>query len=58
MPSEGLHLSNTYAQQVVASDFAKNRENVKGELCLNVIIPFFHHCRLPCSYVMFLKQYF
>ena len=27
-----------------ASDFAKNRKSAKGELCLNVIIPFFHHC--------------
>ena len=25
---------------LVASNFAKNRENVQGELCLNVIIPF------------------
>ena len=28
------------AQQLVVSNFAKNQENVKGELCLNVIILF------------------
>ena len=28
------------AQHLIASNFAKNCENVKGELCLNVIIPF------------------
>ena len=27
-------------QQLLASDFAKNRKNVKRELCLKVIIPF------------------
>ena len=27
-------------QQLVTSNFATNRENVKGELCFNVIIPF------------------
>ena len=32
-----------YAQQLVARNFAKNRENVKRELRLNVIIPFFHY---------------
>ena len=26
--------------QLVTNNFAKNRENGKGELCLNVIIPF------------------
>ena len=30
-----------YAQQLVGSNFAKNRENVKRELCLNVFNPFF-----------------
>ena len=29
-----------YAKQLVFSNFAKNRENFKRELCLNVIIPF------------------
>ena len=38
--------SPTFVQQLVASNFAKNRENFKRELCLNVIIPFFHYSLL------------
>ena len=33
-------LRQIYVQQLVTSNFAKNQENFKGELCLNVIIPF------------------
>ena len=29
-----------FIQMLVASNFAKNQEYFKGELCLNVIIPF------------------
>ena len=38
-PLIGL-LRQIYAKQMVASNFAKNQENFKGELCLNVITPF------------------
>ena len=33
-------LRQIYVQQLVARNFAKNQENFKGELCLNVITPF------------------
>ena len=33
-------LRQIYVQQLVASNFAKNQENFKGELWLNVITPF------------------
>ena len=32
--------SDLFAAELVGSIFAKNRENVQGELSLNVIIPF------------------
>ena len=35
-----LYVRQLYVQQLVANNFAKNRENYKGELCLNVITPF------------------
>ena len=34
-----------YVQQLVASNFAKNRKNIKKELCLNVFFSF-SHCPL------------
>ena len=42
----------------LASNFAKDQENIGRELCLNVIIPF---CIIECNlqaYVMFQKNYF
>ena len=36
----GRLLRHLNIQQLVASNFAKNRENVKGELCFNAINPF------------------
>ena len=35
-----LYVRQLYVQQLVANNFAKNRENYNGELCLNVITPF------------------
>ena len=34
------NIASDLTQHLVASNFATNRENVKGELCLKVIIPF------------------
>ena len=45
-------------QQLVASNFAKDRENVKGELRFNVIFPFLRYCLLSSRYVMFEKKIF
>ena len=33
-------ITSDLCAQLVASNFAKNQENFKGELCLNVITPF------------------
>ena len=41
--------SKCTAQQLVSSNFAKTRESIKQELCLNIIIySFFHHSLLSC----------
>ena len=35
-----VHRTISNVHQLVASNFAKNRENFKGKICLNVTIPF------------------
>ena len=49
-------LRHIYVQQLVASNFTKNRESVEGELCLNVTVSF--SIIVVCHCVMFQKQYF
>ena len=46
-------LRQIYVEQLISSNFAKNRENVQGELCLNVFIPFSIIVCLSCRCVMF-----
>ena len=38
--NKGGLLRQIYVQQLVASNFAKNQKNFKGEICFNVITPF------------------
>ena len=46
-------------QQLVASNFAKNRKHIKEKLCLNVSYYFFfQYCLLSCCCMMLQKQYF